>query len=74
MNADDYLKQPYIRKLKQARTFGLIPPKPGVVVIEVLHEDGCPLLSGQGPCRCNPDVGLPNRRERRAERAKGGRR
>ena len=29
-----------------------------VRVMRVLHDDGCPKLSGNGPCRCSPFVEL----------------
>lgn len=70
MNSANYRRQPYIRKLEAARKAGLIPATP-FVVIDVRHDADCPLLTGQGPCACNPDLVLPNRHERRAK-SKGG--
>ena len=29
---------------------------PGMVHVTVAHDDWCPLINGQGPCRCNPVV------------------
>jgi hypothetical protein len=31
-------------------------PTPGVVHVEVRHDETCPLLKGSGPCECQPDV------------------
>lgn len=69
----EYLNQPYIRKIASAHAAGLIPDTPGAVIIDVRHEAACPLLAGQGRCACNPDVIIPNRQQRRAQRRKGRR-
>ncbi len=46
----------YLRKLlAQVRTRQLVP---GVHEVRVLHDDGCDLLAGRGPCSCDPDVQL----------------
>lgn len=31
--------------------------KPGVVVLEYAHDEGCPQLYG-GPCCCTPDISV----------------
>ena len=31
--------------------------EPGVYEATVFHDDWCDLLSGEGPCNCEPEVG-----------------
>jgi hypothetical protein len=36
---------------------GKIPTEPGIVHIDVAHDDWCDLLNGRGKCNCNPEIG-----------------
>ncbi len=42
----------------RARSMGV---KPGVFIVDIHHDDGCPLLEGAGPCNCDADVGEMHR-------------
>jgi hypothetical protein len=45
----------YLPKVLEAARHNL--PKPGTVNhISIAHDDWCDLLSGNGPCNCEPEV------------------
>ncbi len=52
----DYLSQRYVAKmLEVAAEIG----EPGkVILLDIAHDDWCPLLAGSGPCECEPDVSV----------------
>ena len=54
MDKQEYLKQPYIKKILFMR--GQL--RPGRLVrVDIRHDDWCPALRG-GLCSCSPDVAL----------------
>jgi hypothetical protein len=43
-----------LRLIRFVREHGL--DGPGVYELDVLHDDGCPMLDDGGPCNCSPDI------------------
>jgi hypothetical protein len=53
-----YANQPYIQAITRAVAEGRLAVAPGTVAtLTVLHDDGCPALTG-GYCCCNPDLAI----------------
>lgn len=51
----DAINGNYFRKVLEAAKKN--PPRPGTVNhVSVAHDDWCNLLSGKGPCNCDPEV------------------
>ena len=50
----DRMKSNYFSRLLKAGAHGTFQPGT-VTVINVVHDDGCPLLRG-GACNCEPDI------------------
>jgi hypothetical protein len=40
----------------EAIASGAIPPPGEIAIMTVLHDDWCALLSGSGPCDCDPEI------------------
>ena len=45
----------YLERLRLALAAGVIRPGDAYVV-DVAHDDGCPILSGRGDCTCECEV------------------
>lgn len=46
----------YWRAVMEAIADGAVPSPGTVAVMTLLHDDWCALLSGSGPCDCDPEV------------------
>ena len=46
----------YIRRLLEMQDRGELPP--GLVDIDVAHDDWCATLTRMQPCDCDPDVSI----------------
>lgn len=46
----------YIDKILTQIDEGKVEVKPGLIHMEVLHDDQCPMLKGTGPCECDPEI------------------
>ena len=51
MNAPKY----WPKVIALAKELGL---DPGVVEVDVLHDDWCNVMTGAGQCNCDPDVAI----------------
>lgn len=44
----------YLKELEAMQARGEL--RPGVHVVNVLHDPTCPVLTNSGPCNCRPEI------------------